>query len=183
MLLVYGGSFNPPTIAHYEIAKLLIEKYNSKILFVPVGNSYNKDDLVSFEHRYNMLKLMISNLNADVLSLEDNSNYLGTYELLSKLKTQDEELYFILGSDNLDYIEKWINAYKLISEFKFIVLTRNNYDCKSKIAKLSHPNNFSIFEVNYEMSSSDFRKYYQKELITTVVLEYIEENNLYENTK
>lgn len=179
MLLVYGGSFNPPTIAHYEIAKLLIEQYNSKILFVPVGNSYNKDDLVSFDHRYNMIELMISDLNADVLSLEDSDRYLGTYELLNKLKRLDEEIYFVLGSDNLDYIEKWINADKLISEFKFIVLTRNNYDCESKINKLSHPNNFCVVEVNYDMSSSDFRKYYQQELINDVVLEYIRKNNLY----
>ena len=43
----FGGSFNPPTYAHINIAKASIEKLGlDKFFFVPVGNLYNKPDLI-----------------------------------------------------------------------------------------------------------------------------------------
>ena len=48
----FGGSFNPPSNIHIDLAKNVIEKYKlDRILFVPVGDYYNKDDLVSAKHR------------------------------------------------------------------------------------------------------------------------------------
>ena len=36
MTIIYGGTFNPPTIAHFEIAKYLMNKFpNSKLVFLP----------------------------------------------------------------------------------------------------------------------------------------------------
>ena len=38
----FGGSFNPPTYAHINVAKMSIEKFNlDAVYFVPVGNLYN----------------------------------------------------------------------------------------------------------------------------------------------
>ena len=35
----YGGSFNPPTKAHIELAKKVIKECNlDKVIFVPVGD-------------------------------------------------------------------------------------------------------------------------------------------------
>ncbi len=54
----FGGCFNPPTNAHINLAiKVLKESNLDKLIFVPVGDFYQKQDLVSEEHRYNMLKI------------------------------------------------------------------------------------------------------------------------------
>ena len=46
MIIIYGGAFNPPTKAHYLIAKELIEK---KVLNKEdIGNIYN--DYLSQKH-------------------------------------------------------------------------------------------------------------------------------------
>ena len=43
----FGGSFNPPTYAHLEVAKTALRQLNlDKVFFVPVGNLYNKPDLI-----------------------------------------------------------------------------------------------------------------------------------------
>ena len=57
---ILGGSFNPPHKKHIEIAQKLIDKnYVNKVIIVPTGDNYDrKDNLVQFEHRYNMLKLL-----------------------------------------------------------------------------------------------------------------------------
>lgn len=178
MLLVYGGSFNPITKAHYEIAKLLKEKYNSNFVFVPVGNSYSKENLIEFHHRFNMLNIIANKLDATVINAEDNKKYLGTYDLLKKLQKEDKDIYFILGADNLINLHNWINAKKLIEEFKFIVLTRDNI--KLDFSSFEYPNNFDVVNINFDISSSDFRNNKNTNVIDEDVLKYIKENNLYE---
>ena len=60
----FGGSFNPPTYAHINIAKASIEKLGlDKFFFVPVGNLYNKPDLIDEVYRYDMLKIACKNEN------------------------------------------------------------------------------------------------------------------------
>lgn len=54
----FGGCFNPPTNAHINLAKKVLKECKlDKVIFVPVGNFYDKKELVSGEHRYNMLKI------------------------------------------------------------------------------------------------------------------------------
>jgi len=43
MVLVFGGSFNPPTKAHLEIVEKLLERYeHARVLLLPVGDDYQK---------------------------------------------------------------------------------------------------------------------------------------------
>ena len=60
----FGGCFNPPTKVHINLANALIKSgLVDKVIFVPVGDYYNKQNLVSANHRYNMLKLLCNNLS------------------------------------------------------------------------------------------------------------------------
>ena len=52
---IFGGSFNPPHKKHENIAHSLIEEnYVDKVIFVPVGEFYQKKDLASFKDRLAM---------------------------------------------------------------------------------------------------------------------------------
>lgn len=56
---IFGGSFNPPHKAHFQIAKeILNQGLVDRIIFVPTGNRYNKKDLIPNKYRYEMLKMM-----------------------------------------------------------------------------------------------------------------------------
>ena len=180
MLLVYGGSFNPPTIAHYAIAKFLIKKYSCDLVFVPVGNSYSKDDLAPFIHRYRMLEIISKDLGCNVSKIDDTKEYLGTYEILKILSNIDKDIYFIMGADNLKDISRWKNADKLIKEFKFIILTRGDIDCNSLVCNLDYKENFIIEKIDLDISSTSFREEKNENVIPTQVLDYIKDNNLYE---
>ena len=79
----FGGSFNPPTYAHINIAKASIEKLGlDKFFFVPVGNLYNKPDLIDEVYRYDMLKIACKNEN----------NIFGDYEVF-KIDKQGVHCY------------------------------------------------------------------------------------------
>ena len=48
LIAIYGGSFNPPTVAHENIARDILELPEiEKIIYLPVGDSYKKKSLIS----------------------------------------------------------------------------------------------------------------------------------------
>lgn len=57
-IAVYGGSFNPPTMSHYEIMKMIIEEVTvdgeplDEIWMVPCGDRVDKKISTSGEKRY-----------------------------------------------------------------------------------------------------------------------------------
>ena len=71
----FGGSFNPITNAHIQIALNILKRYNlDKIIFVPVGNNYQKAELIDEKHRYNMIKIAIQDYKTlQVSDIELNS--------------------------------------------------------------------------------------------------------------
>ena len=83
-----------------------------------------------------------------------------------------------MGADYFDYLDKWIMADKLIEEFKFIIITRKGYDVSELIKeKYNNKDNFTILEIDFPISSTDFRENKNKEILLVEVYEYIKTNN------
>lgn len=188
MIIVYGGSFNPPTLAHYEITKYLINKYKpNKFIFVPVGNKYKKNDLISFHHRYEMLKIIIEEFDNCIISDYENKwDFKGTFDLLNHFrKIYNEEIYFVLGADNLLTIDKWIDFHKLIQLNHFIVFNRNNYDVIKYLNEhiiISKYKDHFIIEDSFKkknISSSFYRNNNNDKQVLDKVNDYIYINKLY----
>lgn len=185
MIIVYGGTFNPPTIAHRKIAEIVIKGFNpEKFILLPVGDKYTWKDLyVPFEHRFNMLKLLFNEKIFEVSTLENVEHYKGTYQTLKTIRdTYNSGVYFLLGADNLDYLDQWINYEKLVSEFRFIVLTRSNLDITSIIQEkfTDYQNHFHLINIDLNISSSTFRNNPEDhEIIPDVVYSYIKQQKLY----
>ena len=184
MIIIYGGAFNPPTKAHYLIAKKIIDKFNpDTFYFLPVGSRYNKKGMADYESRFNMTKIMADKFKSAIVSRKENEeSFRGTYYALKDFSLIDNDLYFVMGADNFDYLDKWIMADKLIEEFKFIIITRKGYDVSELIKEKYNNNkdNFTILEIDFPISSTEFRENKNKEILLDEVYEYIKTNNLYE---
>ncbi len=185
MIIVFGGTFNPVTKAHVEIAKKIEKEFNpEKIIILPTGNSYTwKKDFVDFSIRKKMLELVFKDDVYVISELENSKNYEGTYQSLLKIKEEfKREVYFLLGADNLLYLNKWINYEKIIEEFKLIVVKRDNIFIEKYILNNfeKQKNNFKMFDCNMPLSSSSFRTNPSKsELVDEEVYQFILKNNLY----
>ena len=182
----FGGCFNPPSNIHINLANNLIkEKIVDKVIFVPVGDYYNKPDLISSKHRYNMLKLAcerFDNLLVEDIALNYNKKLYAsdTFKLIYNKYNKECDIYFIMGSDNFEKMPLWKDYEELIKNYKFIVIERPNHRITQKL------NNTIYFENNQteDMSSTNIRnKIKNKEDITQYidekVLKYIKENDIY----
>lgn len=187
MNIIYGGSFNPPTVAHLNIIKkLLLEFKNSRVILLPVGNDYKKPDLISFTHRYHMLRLFTEQLksNIEISTIEHHKGYKGTLEALEELNKDYIDLYFVIGSDNLEDLKNWISYQTLLKKFPFIVINRNQYMTQEQAEELFKDleHRFIFLDFQMDVSSTEIRKNIEgnKNLLTPEVFQYIKEHKLYE---
>lgn len=182
---VYVGSFNPVHKGHKNIIDCLLNNdYVDKVIVIPTGNYWDKSDLIDIKHRINMLKFYESN---KVLINETLNHLKYTYEILRKLSNKKDELYLIIGSDNLPKLNLWKNIDEILNN-KIIVLQRDNYDMKDYIVNFKNKENFILIS-NYkkmDISSTYIRSLICKknivllnELLDEKILEYIIDNNLY----
>ena len=188
---IFGGSFNPPHKMHKEIALTLIEKhYVEKVIFVPTGSKYKyKNNLLSDKVRLEMLELMCrDNNNLGVSDYELKEHVVYTYETLNyfKNKYKDDEIYFICGTDNLSYIDKWKKGEDILSNNKLLVIKRNTDDINTLLDKYKdYKNNIIVTDIKEnEISSTKIREmiYNNKgveDYLDNKVLDYIVRNKLY----
>lgn len=184
MNVVYGGSFNPPSLAHYYIAKHIISNYKvDNFLFLPVGNNYNKSSLIFENDRLNMVKILADKLGCKVLENEINKEFRGTYISLKEIEKDYKDIYFIMGADNLMDLKKWLNLDKLLNEFNFFIISRSDIDVNSIIKDNfgKYENKFHIINLNLDISSTKIRENIKesKKYLLDEVYEYIIKHNLY----
>ena len=180
---MYGGAFNPPTIAHHRIILEIKKQYpNDQLIIVPVGDHYNKPALVSFNHRQSMLKAMDASLT--IIDLEQHIPFKGTIHTLDYLKkTYQEDVGFIIGADQLEYVHTWIDYETLFKTYEVIIVTRPNYEIhrfESTLQLLGAT--YHILPLSMDVSSTSFRGSNNKNALTKPVLKYIKKHHLYEGS-
>ena len=176
---IYIGSFNPPHKGHIYVVNYLINNYVvDKVLLVPTGNYWDKQDLVELYHRINMLKLYE---NENIIVDTVNNNYPYTYELMRKLKIDypNDTLYLIIGADNIVNFDKWENYQELLN-YNIIIMNRDNIDI-NKYIKYYPKGNFIILKDFHpiNISSTELRENYHSNYLDEKVLQYVKKHDLY----
>lgn len=178
----FGGSFNPPTIAHLEIVNLAIEKFDlDKVVVIPMGDKYEKPELIAFKYRYEMLIKMFENNNKVEISKAQENQEKRSYAIDS-FKTIDEnykfdEKYFIMGLDNFINIDNWKDSEKL-KKYNYIVFNRNNKNI------IKNYKNVKFLNVFKNISSTEARNKLKsrenvENILTKEIIEYVLEKELY----
>ena len=113
IIVVFGGSFNPPLNSHFSLAEQIISEYENveKIIFVPVNQKYQKKGLLENKYRYEMLKCVCDkNEKFEVSDIElRNERQLYTIETLEEIQKiyPNKTIWFTTGSDNLRELNTW----------------------------------------------------------------------------
>ncbi|MBS1518433.1 MAG: nicotinate (nicotinamide) nucleotide adenylyltransferase [Bacteroidetes bacterium] len=187
---VFGGTFNPPHIAHSIAAQCITEVLSlDKMLFIPSGNPPLKNSIPS-AHRLAMAKLAFSdNDKFEVSEIEISSGNEKSYtvDTLNKLKilygNVETQLHLIIGSDNLLNLDKWKQPDKLFELAEVIVMNRPGFDHGE--ADKYFADRVKFFSIPYmEISSSEIRKLISEKrsaryMISSKVEKYISDNGLY----
>ena len=134
---IFGGSFDPPHKGHVEISKISLKKIKLKKVYwiVAKKNPFKRKTFFSIKQRVQRSKKALKKIrNIKVLYLDDklkSSRMIKVINYMIKVKKQNN-LYLILGSDNLLNFHKWISWKKIVKLTKLVVFSRKGYDKKSK---------------------------------------------------
>ncbi len=173
-------------IGHLILAEEAREKLSlDKVIFVPTFLPPHKDnsEVVSAQDRYAMIKLAIKgNQYFSVSDMEigrKGKSY--TIDTVRALKEQypDKELYFITGSDLLNYLDEWKDINDVLNLVKFVVATRPGYPLENIPSYIStvaiRAVDVSAFEVRRCVQAKKSFRY----LVPEAVFEYINSRKLY----
>lgn len=184
---IYTGSFNPIHKGHLKIINYLIDKnYVDKVILIPTGNYWDKQDLINIADRIQMAKFYEN----DKIMVNSTLNHLEyTYQVLMKLKSMYlvDELRLIIGADNLEKFHLWREIDEILTN-KVLVIPRNKINTWKYINKFSQKENFIVVDEFplEEISSTTIRKLIGngkfdkvKKYLKEEVLNYIIDKELY----
>lgn len=168
-IALFGGSFDPPHLAHVQIVEELSKKYDQVWILPSAAHAFKKDQS-SFLDRLKLCELSFSNIpQVKIMDVEkDLSGYaIDTVKFL-KANFPNCQFTWILGSDLLKQLDQWKEADQLKQLIKFETLPRA-------------PQEKSPF---LGISSTEIRKKAQqgkslKNLVVPQVEAYIKEHKLY----
>lgn len=187
---LFTGSFNPPTKAHYEIGKILLEKnIVDRVIYVPCNNIAKKN-LPTLRERSEMLELMLNNESQMILdkyklkSTKKDFNYQDLSYLKEKYLTS--KFYIIIGDDLLNDMSNWLYLDDIINNNYFIVIKRlnNNYDTFFK-EHSKYKEHFIFIEYDNKISSTLVRQYLHSsknvnKMLALPIINYINKHQLYQ---
>jgi len=183
---ILGGTFNPIHIGHMILAEEVREKLNlDRIVFVPTYLPPHKDDadIAACLDRFRMVGEAIKG-NAyfgvsDTEIKRDGRSY--TIDTIKEFKKRfpRDELYFIIGSDLLNYLNEWKDIREIIKMVKFIVATRPGFPLEKIPSYIStipiRAVDISGFSIREAIRSGRSFRY----LVPEAVFNYINKKRLY----
>ena len=180
-VLIFGGSFDPIHNGHIDIAKRVKNFLNvEKVLFLIAKKPRWKNITTDDSMRLEMLKIALQGIEwakIDLTEFEsiDEINY--TYNTILKIRSEiNDELYFLIGADQLNQLDKWYNIEKLAKLCRFVCVNRVDYPLNQ-----DNIDKYQVILINEEisdMSSSSLRELRNLDC-PKPVLDYIIEHDLY----
>lgn len=188
-IAIFGGTFNPFHIGHYEMLSSLCNlEHIDKVLVMPDKIPPHKDfdNVVDDIHRQNMCALVCDDFSKAELCLieferEGKSYTVDTIKLLKEKRPQDN-FFVAIGGDMLSTLDTWYNWKELITLTSFIAFKREGLDdFDSAFKRIKHCGADIIVIENKitNISSTKLRKRIDKSLLPKKVYDYIIEKGIY----
>jgi nicotinate-nucleotide adenylyltransferase len=194
---ILGGTFDPVHNGHLLVAEVVSTLLDlGKVIFVPAGHPRFKADkpVTDASHRLRMVSLSIAEKPSFVLSTMEIdrggiSYTVDTVRVLNERSKPEDELFLIMGWDNLRDLPMWHKPLELISLCRLAVVPRvgcsmpDLASLESRIPGLSG-RVIMLDKPEIAVNSSEIRERVRlglsiDRLVPLPVANYIAENGLY----
>lgn len=186
---LFGGTFDPIHIGHLVIAEWLTEILEIETTyFIPtkIHPFSKRNDISEASLRRDMLKIALKDYPAFKISdfeitRDDVSYTIDTIKYFHK-KFPSQQLYYFLGSDNLESFLEWKDPFDILDICYLAVYQREKHDKPAELT--NHPKVLNMTSPLINISSSHIRKRVTqkmafKSLVPCGVHEFIKQHKLY----
>lgn len=179
--VIFGGGFDPIHLGHINMAQLASRHFDADVIFVPSPISIWKEESAPIKDKVEMIKLSIEGdkrFSIDLFEVNSGKNHNYSIDTIKYFKNKypTDQLFYLVGGDQVNEFHRWKDALELSKLAKVIYMARPDYDLsKENIEK------FNMLKVPGRMvdvSASEIRSF-QSLKIDEKVMKYIEDNELY----
>jgi nicotinate-nucleotide adenylyltransferase len=189
---LFGGSFNPPHLAHLALARLAVDTLQlDELRWVVAGKPWQKDerDLVAPEHRLMMVRLLAAGEPRFVA--DDSEIRRGgptfTIDTVRDLAVAQPNaaLVLVIGQDQYARFDTWHDWKELLSRVTLAVASRNGETPMPPRALIGLWHRIEVLDLpNLPHSSADIRERVRRgewvrTLVGDAVASYIDRQALY----
>ena len=186
---IIGGTFNPPHVGHLIIAEQVTDKLGlDKVYFMPNAKPPHidsKEAIDPIDRARMVLAAIAGNSHFDIELLEvQRGGKSYTYNTMLQLTIEhpNYDYYFIIGGDEVAYLNTWYRIDDLLHLVKFVGVNRPGQSRESAYPVLW------VDVPNLAISSTDIRQRITQHksvryLVPDLVAAYIVENGLYLNDR
>ena len=163
---VLGGTFDPAHKGHLEISKQAKRRFKLKniVWAITKRNPFKSKSKSNLKNRIQFAKTLIG--KNDYIKIKFFEKKIGsnkTIDLIEYLKKRKKnEIYFIMGADNLINFHKWHRWKSIIKKCNILIFDRQGYKTKSlKSVTFNISNKKNLIFINFKkvnISSSQLRK-------------------------
>lgn len=188
---IFGGTFNPFHIGHYEMMKALQEDDSiDEIWLMPDKIPPHKvcDFLASDSDRIEMCRIAAKSFSKCQLCLvefeREGKSYSYDTVVFLKKKYSQKDFTFVCGGDMLVSFDKWYRYEELMKLIPFTVFKRTDTDetdfrnCIERFSKMGMDITVKEEKIS-NISSTEFRKSNLKHLLPSEVYDFIKERGIY----
>ena len=163
---ILGGTFDPAHKGHLEISRQAKKRFGLKniVWAITKKNPFKNESKSNLRSRMKFAKKIISkNDYIKVKFYEEKINSNRTIDLIKYLtQKKNNEIYFIMGADNLINFHKWYKWKSIIKRCNILVFDRQGYKAKSlKSVTFNETSSKNLTFVKFNkvnISSSQLRK-------------------------
>ncbi|MDB4082420.1 nicotinate (nicotinamide) nucleotide adenylyltransferase [Candidatus Pelagibacter sp.] len=163
---ILGGTFDPAHKGHLEISKQAKKRFGLKniIWAITKQNPFKNESKLNLKSRIQFAKKIIGKNN--YIKIKFYEKKIGSNRIIDLIKhltrEKKNEIYFIMGADNLINFHKWYKWKSIVKKCNILVFDRQGYKAKSlKSVTFNRANNKKLTFVNFNkvnISSSQLRK-------------------------
>jgi nicotinate-nucleotide adenylyltransferase len=133
--IIYGGAFNPPTVAHQAILQACVnhaETISADVWVMPSGNRSDKTIEVSRAKRLQMIQALAQDVVAGSVEIKIETSELDRIEQTETFDTvvdmdkahPDRHFIWVFGSDSVVTMQDWQNGQWMFDNLSMLVIER-----------------------------------------------------------
>lgn len=184
-IALFGTSADPPTTGHQLIISWLSFHYD-KVGIWASNNPFKKHQTSLF-HRTTMLRLLIENMHPSRCNIHLSKNLSHHRSLVSIARAKNiwerqADYTLVIGSDLVKQIRQWYRIEKLFSEVSILIVLRSGYviDKLDLQTLVRLGGRCQVVDLNAPgFSSTTYRKYGDRNVLTKSIQDYIAQEQLY----
>ena len=168
-IALFGGSFDPVHVGHVAIVESALQHLDIKeLIILPTYiNPFKKHFFAPPHLRLKWLKEVFDDIEGVCVSdyevLQEKPSY--TIDTIRHFKTEDSDIYFIIGADNVASLHKWYQFEELSKMVTWVVATRESSDISGEYIQLHVNIPVSSTQLREKLDSAYLPKKVQQEIV------------------